>query len=150
MQTIHNIAATLNHLINVCRDGQKGFEAASKSIRDTTLRAELLQYSQQRRDFAEELQAMVDDMGEAPSEGGTVSGAMHSGWTKLKDALTTRDQYAILDECESGEDSAVEAYREALATDLPAPAAVLLETQLQHIQRVHDRIKTLRDAARTM
>jgi uncharacterized protein (TIGR02284 family) len=148
MQTTHDIAVTVNHLINICRDGQTGFEAAAKSIKDSALRAEFIQYSQQRRDFAEELQAMVDDLGEAPSDGGTVSGAMHRGWMKLKEAVSSNDRYAVLAECESGEDSALEAYREAVSTDLTPDAATLIETQYEQIQRVHDRIKMLRAMSR--
>jgi uncharacterized protein (TIGR02284 family) len=150
MQTMHDQATTLNHLINICRDGQKGFDAAAQSIKDAALRAELIQYSQQRQNFARELQAMVDDCGEAPQDGGTVSGAMHRGWMKLKEAIASNDRYAVLAECERGEDSAIEAYRDAIAMDLSAPAAVLVETQYQQIDRVHDRIRALRDAARPM
>ena len=142
MQTVHGVESTLQHLIETCRDGQNGFETAA------SLQAELTQYSLQRQRFAADLELALDTLGEAKHEGGSVAGALHRGWMNLKSAIASNDRYAVLAECERGEDSAVKAYREAAAATLAAGLETLIESQYEQVQRVHDRVKELRDAAR--
>ena len=140
--------SAVNNLIETCHDGQNGFESAAKGIEDPTLKAELLQYSGQRAEFAGELAAAMSQLGEDPAEGGSVSAALHRGWINIKDVVTGSDKHAILAECERGEDSAVAAYRKAAAATLPTSLANLVSTQHQAVQRVHDRVKALRDASK--
>ena len=65
----------------------------------------------------------------------------------VKSALGGNDKHAILAECERGEDAAEEAYRKAMGTSLPSDYNDLVLKQFQTVQRTHDRIKQLRDAA---
>jgi uncharacterized protein (TIGR02284 family) len=46
---------------------------------------------------------------------------------------------------EKGDDAAKEVFTSALKEDLPLPLRELLQRQLTHIQRSHDRIKALHD-----
>jgi uncharacterized protein (TIGR02284 family) len=148
MQTTQDTHTALNHLIDVCRDGQEGFAAAAKVMQETPLHAELIQYSLQRRGFASDLEAALNAMGETSQASGSVAGAVHRGWMNLKAAISRNDRYAVLAECERGEDSAVSAYREAIRADLGPSIGSLVRSQLEQVQRVHDRIKALRDAAK--
>jgi uncharacterized protein (TIGR02284 family) len=148
MQRSHEITSVLNDLIEICRDSQKGFESAAKAVKDPVLRAELNQYSLQRAECAEELKAESESLGEAADDGGSVAGAVHRGWINLKAALATNDRSAILAECERGEDTAVEAYRDAIESGLPESVEKLVKSQFQKVRRVHDRIKELRDSSR--
>jgi len=153
MKTIETTSSqakeTINKLVEICRDGQYGFELASKGIDDALLRSELMQYSQQRHEFADDLrEALADVTGEQSVDHGTVTGALHRGWINIKQALTSRDRLAILSECERGEDAAVEAYRDAIGVSLPDQLAGLVQTQMRAVERVHDRVRTLRDAAK--
>ena len=63
------------------------------------------------------------------ASGGTVAGAVHRGWVSVKAALSSRDDKAVLEECERGEDAAVARYRKALNAALPADVRALLERQ---------------------
>jgi uncharacterized protein (TIGR02284 family) len=148
MQTTHEIESTLIHLIQICRDGQNGFDTAAKATKDTALRAELTQYSMQRQGFAADLEAALESLGESSDEDGSAAGALHRGWMNLKAAVVSNDRYAILAECERGEDSAVKTYRQAMSTDLLPTVETLVESQYDQVRRVHDRVKELRDAAR--
>ena len=56
------------------------------------------------------------------------------------------DDEAILDECERGEDSAKEAYEEALRQDLPPDVRVMIAKQYQEVKSNHDRVKDMRNA----
>jgi uncharacterized protein (TIGR02284 family) len=145
-----DVADTVNHLIQICRDGEHGFETAAKSVENNqTLQSELMQYSVQRHEFAEELQSALIQLGEQPADKGSIAGSLHRGWINLKQAVTSHDALAVLAECERGEDAAVEAYREATMSLLPAPVAGVVHSQYQSVMRVHDRIKMLRDTTKS-
>ena len=137
---------TVNNLIETCKDGQHGFEEAAKSIGDPALRAELMQYSMQRKEFAAALQQAMQSMGEEPEESGSMAAALHRGWLKLREAVSSNDDYSILAECERGEDSAVQTYRDAMSHEVPPGVDDIVETQYSAIKHVHDRIRSLRDA----
>lgn len=138
--------STLNNLIETCKDGENGFREAAEGVQDSTTRATLVQYQQQRAQFASELQAEVAKLGKAPESSGSVSAALHRGWLNLKSAVTGKSDLAILQECERGEDSAVKNYRTALAEDLPADLKSLIQTQYDEVLQAHNRVKAMRDA----
>lgn len=147
-----NTYDTINELIKTCHDGENGFETAANGVEDSALKAEFLEYSRQRRQFAADLRMLlsdagIGDSGDEPATGGSVAAALHRGWINLKQAVTTNDRHAVLAECERGEDSAVETYREALNAGLPNPFADIVSAQYEQIQRAHDRVKALRDSA---
>lgn len=52
----------------------------------------------------------------------------------------------ILEECERGEDSALEAYREAIKEPLPADVAAVVQKQYEGVKRNHDQIRSMRDS----
>jgi uncharacterized protein (TIGR02284 family) len=73
---------------------------------------------------------------------------MHRGWVAVKAKLSTYDDKAVLEEAERGEDNAMARYRKALKQALPANAKLVVERQMQGVQRNHDQIKMLRDQFR--
>jgi uncharacterized protein (TIGR02284 family) len=148
MALTHDVTDTLNELIQICRDGDAGFTAAAEAVDDPALRSELVEYSAQRRRFAEELQFRVASTGEDPVERGSIAGALHRGWIDLRTAIATNDRYAILSECERGEDAAVAAYRKAMESELPPEYDTIVQLQSEDVLRTHDRVKALRDRAR--
>ena len=141
---ISQVRDAVNKLLEICHDGESGFEAAANAVSNASVKAELMQYSGQRAEFAAELEKAVQELGEAPSTGGTIAGALHRGWMKLSKTAGSSD-HAILSNCERGEDAAVSAYRAALNTALPNQISTLVASQFQAVKRVHDRIKLLRD-----
>ena len=98
------------------------------------------------RAAADELQALIEQMGGEPESGGSASGALHRGWVSVKGTLSGYSDYAMLDECERGEDVALAQYRKALKQDLTPEARLLVERQAQGVQINHDEIKAMRDA----
>jgi uncharacterized protein (TIGR02284 family) len=57
------------------------------------------------------------------------------------------DDYAVLAECERGEDVAKKVYEEALSEDLPADIKTLVQRQYEGVKTNHDRIRQLRNQA---
>jgi uncharacterized protein (TIGR02284 family) len=143
-----NIISTLNELIETSRDGEKGFALAAKDSKDPALAEFFREGEQSCQVAASELQNAVRAMGGQPDEGGSAAGAVHRGWVSLKAAVSARDDTAILEECERGEDYAKAQYAAAMKLDMPEPVRSLVERQYQGVIQNHDRIRDLRDQYR--
>jgi uncharacterized protein (TIGR02284 family) len=63
----------------------------------------------------------------------------------VKSAVAGRTDYAILEDCEKGEDVAKKRYHDALEKELPADVRIVVEKQFQGVLQNHDRIRDLRD-----
>jgi uncharacterized protein (TIGR02284 family) len=134
----------VNQLIEICRDGEKGFETAAKAVSDAELKSELMRYSLQRRDFAIDLERALEDLGQDPIAHGSIVGVLRRGWIHLT-RIAGEHTHAILAVCERGEDEAMEVYRHALNESLPGSLEDMVGAQYRVISTVHDRIRTLRD-----
>jgi len=136
--------SVLNNLIEICKDGQEGFRQASEAVKDTHLKTIFGQFSQQRAQFAGELQQEVMRLGGDPEKSGTLSGSMHRGWINLKSAITGGSEPSIISECERGEDSAKDEYRKALEENkLPADLRDVVQRQYTQVKAAHDQIRSL-------
>ena len=141
-----NPISTLNNLIETCKDGEDGFRAAADGVKKSDLRTLFLTYSQQRAQFAAELQNEVRLLGGDPEERGSVAASLHRGWINIKSAVTGEDEGAVISECERGEDSAVRNYQSALNEDLPANIREIVERQFTQVKEAHDRVRALERA----
>ena len=143
-----NTTSILNELIETLKDGQEGYRAAAADVESSNLKSLFSEYSLQRSKFAGELQALAHSLGEEnPETSGSVAGAIHRGWIDLKAALSSKDEHAILAECERGEDSAVAAYKDALEEkELPSNVIETLRAQAADVKAAHDRVRNLRDS----
>ncbi|HXI91509.1 MAG TPA: PA2169 family four-helix-bundle protein [Blastocatellia bacterium] len=138
--------STLNDLIETCRDGQNGFKEAAENVKSPDLKTFLNQIAAERAQFVNQLQLEVRTLGGDPQKSGSATAAMHRAWIDIKGTLTGKDDHSILSECERGEDSAVEAYKDALKLDPPPNIRSTIERQFQSIKLVHDRVKQMRDS----
>jgi uncharacterized protein (TIGR02284 family) len=141
-----NAIATLNNLIETCKDGENGFRTAADGVQKSDLKTLFNTYSQQRAKFAAELQGEVRGLGGDPEKTGSVVATLHRGWINIKSTVTGQDEAAIIAECESGEDSAVSNYQEALKEDLPANIKATIQNQYGQVKEAHDRIRDLKRA----
>ncbi len=144
------VAKTLNSLIETARDGQEGFRLAAQDTTAVEVKSLCNEFALQRAKFAGELQELVRGLGQEYETDSSVTGALHRGWINLKSALTSKDDHAILAECERGEDSAVSSFREALQEkELPDHIRAIVQTQASAVKAAHDRVRALRDAYET-
>jgi uncharacterized protein (TIGR02284 family) len=146
--TNDDVISTLNGLIETCKDGQEGFKEAAEGVERSDLKSLFYECSQQRSQFAGELQSLVRELGGDPETSGSITGTIHRGWINIKSAVTGQDETAILNEAERGEDSAVNAYKDALEQELPANVRTAVQNQANTVKATHDKIKGLRDAVR--
>lgn len=143
-----DIVSTLNHLIETCKDGEEGFRTCAEDATGLQLKTLLTTRSQGCATAARELQDLVRSIGGDPETESSFSASMHRRWINIKSAILGKDNEAILNECERGEDTAVRSYRQALEKDLPAPIRSIVERQFQGVIQNHDQIKLLRDQAK--
>lgn len=140
------IVSTLNDLIETCRDGLNGFKEAAENVKSLDLKDLFNKLSNERAKFVQELQLEVRRLGGEAEKTGSTGAALHRVWMDIKGTFTGKDDHTILVECERGEDSAVDAYKNAIKQGLPTNLLTMVEEQFRTIQTDHDRIKQLRDS----
>jgi uncharacterized protein (TIGR02284 family) len=142
----------LNDLIETSKDGEKGFQTSAEDIKNPVVKAFFLSRSSEIATAVRELQTEVRALGGDPETSSSVAGTLHRAWVDLKSAVTGKDDTAVLNEVERGEDVALKAYKEALEKAhekaLPSNVVTLIQKQLTGVQANHDKVKALRDQAR--
>jgi uncharacterized protein (TIGR02284 family) len=133
----------LHHLIDVCRDGERGFRAAADHVSDPTLKALFTDLATERKRFAEALLPHLQRLGGPPDAEGTNAGALHRRWMVLKGLVPGRHDHHIVEEAERGEHSALDAYEDALNGMLPPTVTEIVEAQRDAILTATDRIRTV-------
>ncbi len=142
------VISVLNDLIQTCKDGQEGFKTCAEDIKNPELKALFVKRSLECSAAAGELQQEVIALGGDPEDSTSVAGDLHRRWVDVKSMFTGKDEEAVLNEAERGEDHAIKAYKEALAKPLPANVYAIVERQFHGVQRNHDQVKALRNIAR--
>jgi uncharacterized protein (TIGR02284 family) len=143
-----DVIDVLQDLAECSKDGEYGFRECAEQAKRPDLKSVFLQRADDCRGAAQELYEQIRALGGRVDESGSAAGAMHRGWVSMKSKLTTYDDKAVLEECERGEDNAMARYRKALKQPLPAGVKLIVERQMQGVQRNHDQIKMLRDQFR--
>ncbi len=142
-----NAISVLENLIQVCKDGQKGYQEAASKVKRSDLRTFFNEQSLERSRFAGELEAELIRLGKPDKKvSGSVAGSVHRAWIDTKVGLGGGDK-AILDWLEHGEDTAKDAYQKAVTGNLPEDIAHVIRRQTTSVQAAHDRVKSLRDSA---
>ncbi len=143
-----DVVDVLNDLIEVSKDREYGFNECAEHAESPQSKTTMSARARDCASGAAELQRLVANYGGKAETGGSAAGAMHRGWVSVRSALTSKDDVAVLEEAERGEDSALKKYREAAGKNLPADVAAIVAKQLQGAQANHDQIKMLRDTVK--
>jgi uncharacterized protein (TIGR02284 family) len=144
-----DVVSTLNDLIETSKDGEYGFRSCADHAESPELKTLFNSRAEDCQKAARELQEQVVKFGGEPDTSGSATGALHRGWVAIRSTLSTYDDLAVLEECERGEDTAVESYEEALHEQLPESVRQLVERHYQGVQRNHALIHQLRDARKS-
>ncbi len=142
------VIATLNGLIETCKNGEEGFRAAAEAASAQDIKVTFAKFARARWQMARELQDEVQGLGGHPETSGTVGGAVHRGWMNVKSMVAGQDDGKIIAEAERGEDIAKAAYESALREDLPVQVRVLVERQAGKVRAAHDEVRSMEKSAR--
>jgi uncharacterized protein (TIGR02284 family) len=132
----------LNHLIESCRDGERGFKTAADHLIDPTLRSLFTQLAAERARCADELQPHARRLGGPAAADGTTVAALHRKWIDVKCALVHEKDHAILVEAARGDGATVNAFKDAIEGSLPPDTRDIVERQYEAIQEEHTWLMT--------
>jgi uncharacterized protein (TIGR02284 family) len=120
----------INHLIETCRDTERGFRMAAEHVTDPEMKRLFNRLAEQRHEFAEELLPHAHRLGGTAETDGTGIAAVHRTWMQLRARLGADPERAVLTETARGERYAQAAYEEAVQAVLPPEARELVEAQV--------------------
>lgn len=143
-----DVISTLNDLIETCKDGEQGFRTCAEDIKDAQMKSFFTSRAQSCAEAAAELQQEVRALGGDPETSSSIAGALHRRWVDIKGLVTGKDDEAILNECERGEDVAKRSYETALGKSLPANIKTIVERQYNGVLKNHDQVKAMRNQVR--
>ena len=138
---------TLNTLIGTLIDSIDGYQKAAVDTTNTRFAEMFSARARERQHAVTTLQAAVARLGGNPEDDGTVAGSVHRGWINLKEAVLGRDDEAIVDEVERGEDYLKNKFEAAMKNvDLPAEARAAVEEAWTSVRAGHDEMSALKHA----
>lgn len=115
METNNEIISDLKGLVNIVNDGKEGYESASEATDSIELKGLFLKYSAQRAGYAMELKDHIAKHGgDSDNEEGGILGVLHRTWIDIKQALSSKEDVAILSAIETGEKAAIEKFDKVL------------------------------------
>ncbi len=142
--TDHDIR-TLNGLIATTIDSVDGYRTAAQDVEKPRFAEMFTARASERSSVAEQLRAEVKRLGGNPEDDGTMLAAGHRAFVDLKAAVTGRDDQAIVNEVERGEDHIKAKYEEALKDDNLSPECrSLVETAYGSVKSGHDQMRDLK------
>jgi uncharacterized protein (TIGR02284 family) len=136
---------TLNTLLATLTDSINGYRDSAENIENGTLKRLFLESAEERSRVAEDLRAEVRRLGGDPNDDGSVLGKTHQVFLDLKAAVTGRDDKAIINEVERGEDYLKEKFETALQSDkLAGETRDIVEQAFTSVRGGHDRIAEIK------
>jgi uncharacterized protein (TIGR02284 family) len=148
--SVDAVVSTLNQLIQTCIDGENGFAAAAQAAEEPSLQRLFQSYSQQRAEFAAELELEVRRLAQDPVQSGHPTAALHRSWVDMKAGIAGRGDGQVIRESEREEETAREDYEQALNSPLPNDLRVLVERQLTLVKEAQEQIRSLQQSHRTI
>jgi uncharacterized protein (TIGR02284 family) len=137
----------LNTLIATTLDSVKGYRESADESENSTHAQFFREMSEERSRVASDLQQEVRSLGGDPEMDSSTAGAAHRGWVDLKSAITGRDEKAIVNEVERGEDYIKEKFETAMKDDELSPAARgAIEKCFGSIRKGHERASEMKHA----
>ena len=141
---------TLNTLIATTIDSITGYENSAKDIDNQRFAEIFRQRANERQRIVEELRAEVRRLGGNPEDDGSFLGKAHQRFEDLKAAITGRDEKAIVNEVERGEDYLKSKWQAALESgDLHGEVHDLIQRLYQSIKDGHDQMSQLKHGLET-
>jgi uncharacterized protein (TIGR02284 family) len=143
-ETSHDIR-TLNSLIASTVDSIDGYEESAKAVDTGRFAEQFRSRANERRQIVGQLRSEVSRLGGNPEDDGTIAAGAHRAFLGLKATVTDRDDEAVINEIERGEDHIKAKYEEALQDDKLAPETrSAIESAFQSVKSGHDQMSALK------
>ncbi|KKC24796.1 ferritin-like domain-containing protein [Sphingomonas sp. SRS2] len=137
--------SVLNSLIKTTIDSVKGFEDAAEDSEGGRFESLFSEFASERRAVVATLQDEVRRLGGNPEDDSSFAAAAHRTFMNLKQAFSARDDEAVVNEVERGEDFLKEKYEAALRGDDVSPQTrTIIERAFVSVREGHDRASALK------
>jgi uncharacterized protein (TIGR02284 family) len=134
----------LETLTSTLNDSVNGYREAAGHAEAPELKQLFGEMADERSRAAADLRAEVERLGGTPDSDGSTAGYLHQRFLDLKSAVTGRDDKAIVNEVERGEDYLTEKFEAALKSDLSGEARGAVDRVFQSVRTGHDRVSALK------
>ena len=142
--TSHDIGV-LNSLIATTIDSVDGYKEAAENAENPRFAEQFRARAGERRTVVSDLRSQVKTLGGNPEDDGTVLAGAHRVFLDLKSAVTGRDDQAIVNEVERGEDHIKAKYDDALQDAELSPAVkTAIQTAYASVHKGHDEMSALK------
>lgn len=136
---------TLNSLTATTLDSMEGYIEAAKDTNGPRFGEIFTARASERRNVVEQLQCEVTRLGRTPEDDGTALAGAHRIFMNLKVAVSGRENKAIINEVERGEDHILRKFQIALKdTDLSIGTRAAIQDAFGSIRRGHDQMRDLK------
>ncbi|PKB19184.1 uncharacterized protein (TIGR02284 family) [Novosphingobium kunmingense] len=136
---------TLNTLIATLIDSVDGYRKSAGEVDNQRFAQMFDARAQERQQAIGHLQAAVAAEGGNPEDDGSAAGAMHRVFQSLREVVSTRDDQAIVNEIERGEDYLKAKFEKAMQhADLSPQARQAVDTAWQSVKTGHDEMRDLK------
>lgn len=143
----NNDITTLNSLIATTLDSADGYTEAAKESDNPKFGDMFTSRASERRSVVAQLQGEVRRLGGDPEDDGTVLASMHRTFLDLKAAVTGRDDKAIVNEVERGEDHILHKFQDALKDEKLSPETrTAIQNAFGSVRTGHDQMRDLKHA----
>lgn len=144
MTNDHDIK-TLNSLIETTLDSADGYTEAAKDAKDASLVSLFNARSTERRAAVSKLQQCVRSLGGEPEDDGTILASAHRAFVNLRASLTSKDNTAVVDEVERGEDHIKAKFEDALKdTDVSPGTMSVISDVYASVRSGHDQMRDIK------
>jgi len=135
----------LNTLTATLIDSVNGYRDAAEDSESGRFQQMFRERADERSQLAEELRGEVRKLGGNPEDDGSFMGKTHQRFMDLKTAIMGRDEKAVINEVERGEDYLKEKFETAIESgDLAGESRQCVERAYQSIRAGHDQISQLK------
>ncbi|GHC41478.1 ferritin-like domain-containing protein [Roseibacillus persicicus] len=137
----------LQQLYTRAMDAIEGYKHAAILTDNPELTLFFVANAEQREQFALELEGHLRQRGIEPDDGSSITGKLHQTWMAVVSKFSG-DETGLLDECERGEEAAINDYEEALSSfQLPTDVVATVERQRDQLREELRNLKTLQIVA---
>ena len=137
--------ATLNTLTATLIDSVNGYRDAAANSESGRFEELFRTSADERSRAVEDLRAEVRRLGGNAEDDASILGQVHQRWLDLKAAITGRDEKAIINEVERGEDYLKAKFEAALEGEsLTGDSRAAVERAYQSVRKGHDQISSIK------
>ena len=135
----------VNDLIKTTIDSVDGYRSAAEDANNNQFQAIFSERANERQHVADELRQHVRSLGGDPQDGGSILAGAHRAFMDLRDAITGRDDKAVIAEVERGEDHIKAKFETALEdVNLGTETRTLISKCYDSVKSGHDQMRDLK------